>query len=132
MASDYKLKIRQGDTLRRQYGYRLLRRDVDGEPVRDPVTKEFIYDPVDMTGWTGKMQFRAGIGIAPVVTITEDPAGAQGNLGFDNGFFIVNITAEATSLIRPGMLFGIRVTNLAGDVITLWEGLVDVELAVVQ
>lgn len=131
MASDYKLKLKQGDTFRRQYGYRLLRRDANGTPVRDAVTRQPVYDPVDLTGWTGRMQVREDINIAPVVDITQ-VVNAQGSLTFGNGFFIVNLVPAATSLIESAMLFGIRATNPAGDVFTLWEGLTDVELAVVQ
>jgi hypothetical protein len=75
--------------------------------------------PVDVTGWTAKMELRTGYGVAPVLTVGT----ATGEIVVTgaSGIFTLTLTATQTNMVVSG-LYDILITPPGAQPIRLVQG----------
>lgn len=129
MAANHELKIKEGATYNLKIFRNAPRLDVNGVPVRD-VNRQVIYDPVNMTGWSGHMQIRQDFSGQVIVDITENNSGADGFLTFGNGFWTIKILEPKTHLIKSNQIFDVFAWPFGGEHSKILKGTVVLEPAV--
>ena len=92
------------------------------EAIAWPVTSPDSGLPMDLSGWSGEGQIRAGYGAATVLFSWPEDAAIECTAGGD---VVVHISAaQSSGWTWDRAVYGIEITSPTGDVITLAQGLV--------
>lgn len=90
------------------------------EAVAWPVTSPESGDPLDLTGWTGRGQIRAGYQAVEVLFEWPDDAAIECTAG---GEVIVHVAADQSSAWTWDRgVYGIEIVSPTGDVVPLAQG----------
>lgn len=84
--------------------------------------------PINVTGWTAKMEIRPFVGVTPLLTVGT----ATGEIVVTGaiGLFTLTLTALQTDLLDRGGVYDVLLQPPSGQPIRLVEGRVHVSLAV--
>jgi hypothetical protein len=129
MAARYTLRVDQGATFHRTIVWAEPLVDVDGNLILDADGQVQQGDPIDLTGYTGRMKIRKAIS-EPTSMLSIDSGDGGIVLGGTNGTIQIVITDEQSASLKTSGVYDLELESPGGEVTRILQGKVRVSAEV--